>query len=166
MKNDNLLLVEKIRKDPLTSNWINHCCSTYLEKVVIDESLKGLGSIEDLGMPSETWKFACAAPFNLIPNQRFLIRINLINHQTSFSYLGEYENNLELFVGSTIVHEVAHLKYHLWSWLDEMKTGELGYSEELINKETKRFTLENQEFVVNIKRKLIPAHEYTKPLTF
>ena len=151
MKNDNFLLRQKINGDPLTIAWVDYFFANNVSEVIFQDLEKGrVGSIEVTHNPENTAKIMTLIPLEQFPLLKFTIRVDPKKHKDSLVHRGDFE----YYIGSTLVHECAHPKYHLSAWMDEISTGSQGYWHHLIDCEAQRFSHENRDYVISLASKV------------
>lgn len=156
MENLNLILKDKIRRDPLSQEWINKFTDKHLTEVKIDkdyllkdESFFAYSYIT--GYPFDlTQQMLCVSPFFLGCGLKLTVEISLKKHLEHLC-----GGNLSFDVGYSLAHEFAHPKYHFWGFLDEYSRREPGFWHSLIDQEAKRFADENEEFTISLGEKFL-----------
>ncbi len=147
MENDNFLLKRKIKSDPLTKAWVDYFFANHVSRISLESGPKDrYGSIEVVGRVEDTPRLMALLYSDEFTPLKFHIRIFPENVPSW--------KDLELQMGHTLMHECAHPKYHLWTYLDEISTGECGPWHRLIDEEACRFANENVDYVSNLIRRL------------
>src|SRR3989344_3326629 len=152
MENNNFLLKRKIKSNPLTIRWVDYFLKNHVSEVILQPLKKGeVGSIRVVNHnEEETARIVACISLEKFPFLKFTIRIDPEKHKKSWVHQGDFEG----YMGSTLIHECAHPKYHLWAWMDEISTNSPGYWHHLIDGEAQRFSKENRDYVISLARKV------------